>query len=68
MNGIQDDFFKALRDCTSAEAYYLAQQITRAINKNKYKLYVDKNGELTSLGELAASLFETIYVYGVLKK
>ena len=68
MNGVQADFFKALKDCDSAEAYYLAQQITRTIDKNKFNLYFDKNGDLTSLGELAAALFETIFVYGVLKK
>lgn len=67
-DGIIRDFLKTLKECDSAEAFYLAQEITRAIRKNKYRLFCDREGNLTTLGHLNSQIFEMLFVYGVMKK
>lgn len=67
-DGIVRDFLRALDECDSAEAFYLAQEMTRMIQKNKYGLFHDKEGDLTSLGQLCAQMFEMLFVYGFMKK
>lgn len=64
---VKDDFFKTLEECDSAEAYYFAQKIVKAIEKNRFRIYKDKKGNLTKLGLLAAALFEVLFCYGILK-
>ena len=62
-----DDLKKSLLDMDRVEAGFLAQQISRIMEKNKYKLLIDRNGELTSLGEIVAQIYELVFAYGVLK-
>ena len=67
-DGIIKDFLKTLNECDSTDAFYLAQEITRTIEKNRFGLFRDKKGNLTSLGKLDAGIFEMLFVYGYLKK
>lgn len=67
-DGIVKDFLKTLKECDSAEAFFLVQEISRVIQKNKYNLFCDKEGDLTSLGQISAQMFEMLFVYGVMKK
>lgn len=65
-NNLTRDFICTLRNLDSATAYFLCQQISRMMEKNKYGLFFDRNKELTDLGEVLAGIFELILVYGVL--
>ena len=67
-DGIIEDFLNTLNECDSTDAFYLAQEITRTIEKNKFGLFRDEKGNLTSLGKLDAQIFEMLFVYGYLKK
>jgi len=67
-DGIIRDFLKTLKECDPAWAFYLAQEIRRAIEKNRYALFRDKEGNLTPLGQLNAQIFEVLFVFGVMKK
>ena len=62
-----EDIKKSLLEMDKVEARFLGQQISRILEKNKYKLLIDRNGELTSLGGIVAQIFELVFVFGVLK-
>lgn len=62
-----EDIKKSLLEMDKVEAGFLAQQISRIMDKNKYKLLANRDGTLTSLGEVVAQIFELVFVFGVLK-
>lgn len=62
-----EDIKKSLLEMDKIEAGFLAQQISKIMDKNRYKLLVNRDGTLTSLGEVVAQIFELVFVFGVLK-
>ena len=67
MDNITFDLLKTLHECDPVEALFLARKINRELAKNKYYVYFNRDGTLTSVGEIAARLYELLYVHGVMK-
>lgn len=66
-DNVVKDLLHDLHKGDSNEIRFLCQQISKQMQKNRYKLFFDRQGELTSLGEIVAQIHELLLVHGVLK-
>lgn len=66
-DNVMKDLLQDLHKADSTEIGFLCQQISKQMEKNRYKLFFDRQGDLTSLGEIVAQIHELLFVHGVLK-
>lgn len=67
MDNILYDLRQTLRESSREECYFLAGRISKAMEKNRFGLFWDRDGEMTKLGEIMGGIFELILVHGVMK-